>query len=99
MFETLVVRANDRSGGIIGISFRFFKHKSTLCVFIRSTHTIPFSIMKKKRKLPSAAMEFFQGTQERVRNSRGKRVISVRATDGLCISGALGQFSASFTRV
>ena len=30
-----------------------------------------------------AAMKFFQGTQERVRNSRGKRAISVRATEGL----------------
>ena len=25
--------------------------------------------------------DFFQGTQERVRNSRGKRAISVRATE------------------
>ena len=33
--------------------------------------------------LKSAAMRFFQGTQERVRNSRGKRVISVRATEVL----------------
>ena len=28
-------------------------------------------------------MRFFQGTQERVRNRRGKRTISVRATEGL----------------
>ena len=28
-------------------------------------------------------MEFFEGTQERVRNSRGKRAISVRATEVL----------------
>ena len=28
-------------------------------------------------------MEFFQGTQERVRNSRGKQAISVRATEVL----------------
>ena len=28
-------------------------------------------------------MRFFQGTQERVRNSRGKRAISVRATEVL----------------
>ena len=27
--------------------------------------------------------DFFQGTQERVQNSRGKRVSSVRATEGL----------------
>ena len=31
----------------------------------------------------SAAMGFFLGTQERVRNSRGKRAIIVRATEGL----------------
>ena len=28
-------------------------------------------------------MGFFQGTQERVRNRRGKRAIGVRATEGL----------------
>ena len=31
----------------------------------------------------SAVLGFFQGTQERVRNSRGKRANSVRATEGL----------------
>ena len=42
--------------------------------------------MKKKIILNyprSATMGFFQGTQERVRNSRGKRAISVRATEVL----------------
>ena len=29
----------------------------------------------------SSAIRFFQGTQERVRNSHGKRAISVRATE------------------
>ena len=52
-----------------------------------STHNIPFSISKKIITLnypKSAAMGlFFQGSQERVRNSRGKRDISVRATEGL----------------
>ena len=52
-----------------------------------STHNIPFS-KKKKRKShsypKSAAMRFFfQGAQERVRNSHGKRAISVRATECL----------------
>ena len=49
-----------------------------------STHNIPFFNMKKKNTLnypKSAAMGFFQGTQERVRNSRGKRAISVRAIE------------------
>ena len=48
-----------------------------------STHNISFSI-KKKKIIPnypkSAAMGFFPGTQEQVRNSCGKRAISVRAT-------------------
>ena len=51
-----------------------------------STHNIPFSIFKKKITLnctKSAAMGFFQGTQDRVRNSCGKRAISVRATEVL----------------
>ena len=39
-----------------------------------------------------AAMRFFQGTQERVRNSRGKRAISVRATEAL-----LYNFSQNFS--
>ena len=31
----------------------------------------------------SAAMGFFQGTEERVRNNRGRRAISARATEVL----------------
>ena len=50
------------------------------------THKIPFSIKKKKRKSHKIIRnlqiwKFFQGTQERVRNSRGKRAISVRAIE------------------
>ena len=40
-----------------------------------STHNMPFLNMRKKITLnypKSAAMGFFQGTQEQVRNSRGK---------------------------
>ena len=52
-----------------------------------STHSVPFLNIKKKITLnysKSATMGFFfQGTQERVRNSRGKRAISVRATEVL----------------
>ena len=51
-----------------------------------STHNIPFLNMKKKinlNKPKSASMGFFQGTQERVRNRRGKRAIGVQATGGL----------------
>ena len=51
-----------------------------------STHNIPFPIKKKKSAInypKSAAMGFFQGNQARLRNSRGKRAISVRATEVL----------------
>ena len=48
-----------------------------------STHTYHFQYKKKNiQNYPkSAAMGFFLGTQERVRNSRDKRAISVRATE------------------
>ena len=65
------------------------------CVFsLESTHwgdsneytqyTI-FNIKKKNTHnySKSAAMDFYQGTQERVRNSRGKWAISIRATEVL----------------
>ena len=49
-----------------------------------STHNIPFFNIKKKITLnypKYATVRFFQGTQERIQNSCGKRVISVRATE------------------
>ena len=51
-----------------------------------STHNIPFLNIKKKIILnyaKSATIGFVQGTQELVRNSRGKRAISVRAIEVL----------------
>ena len=51
-----------------------------------SAHNIPFSLYKKKITLIIPDLqprEFFLGTQEPVRNSRGKRVISVRAVEVL----------------
>ena len=45
-------------------------------------YTICNMNMKNTLNYPkSAAMGFFQGTQERVRNSWGKRAISVRAIE------------------
>ena len=44
-----------------------------------STHNIPFLNIKKKIILNLQLWNLFQGTQERVRTSRGKRAISVRA--------------------
>ena len=51
-----------------------------------SAHNILFSILKKKITLnypKSAAKGYFQGTQKRVRNIRGKRAIRVRAIEVL----------------
>ena len=51
------------------------------------TQNIPFSIQKQEdpTKLSQICNQgiFFLGTQERVRNSRGKRAISFRATEVL----------------
>ena len=41
-------------------------------------------------------MGFFQGTQERVRKSRGKRVISVRATEVLLYISLFGPLDETF---
>ena len=56
------------------------------CVFsLESPHTI-FNIKKENHPKLSQICRYgflFQGTQERVRNSRGKRAISVRGTEVL----------------
>ena len=56
-----------------------------------STHNIPFSIQKKITKIIQNLQlwDFFLGTQERVRNSRGKRAISDRVNEVLLYSGVL----------
>ena len=68
----------------------FLLHGGILCVLdeviLMSIHIIPFSIKKRKKEKKITLnylkpMRFFQGTQERVRNSRGKRPISVRAPE------------------
>ena len=51
-----------------------------------STHKIPYLNIKRKSSqiIPTLQLsDFFQGTQERVRNSHGKRAISVRAIEVL----------------
>ena len=54
-------------------------------VILMSTQNIPFSTPEN---IPNLLLwEFFQGTQERVRNSRGKRAISVRAIEVLLYRG------------
>ena len=65
-----------------------------LCVLIRITSSrrsneyTQYTIFKIQQNTTlnytkSVAVRFFQGTQDRVRNSRGKRTISVRATEVL----------------
>ena len=89
------VNHNARSGGIIGLSFLIFFTMKVYCVFsfelphqgdsnVYTQHTV-FN-MKRSITLnyhKSVAVGFFLGTQERVRNSRGKRAISVQATEVL----------------
>ena len=65
-----------------------------------STHTIPFSIYKGKSPLiiPNMLLWiFFYETQERVRNSRGKRAISVKATEVLLYLGSLIKQASSIS--
>ena len=56
---------------------------------IASNEYTQYTIFNLKRNItknyPKSAFMgfFFQGTQERARNSRGKRAISVRATEAL----------------
>ena len=72
--------------------FSIFFNMKVYCVFsLESPHrgdsneyTQYTSFVIRKKIIPkSAAMGFFQGTQERVRNSHGKRAISVHATEVL----------------
>ena len=55
-----------------------------------------FNIEKITRNFPkSEAMEFFQGTEERVRNNRGKRAIGVRVMEALLYTPNAVNFSNS----
>ena len=61
-----------------------------------------YTIFNIKKKLPvnypkSAAMGIFRGTQERVRTSRGKRAISVRAIEVLPYAVAASKKSYATT--
>ena len=47
----------------------------------------------------SAAMVFLLGTQERVRNSRGKRAIGVRATEVIAILSFRVPFLSKITGI
>ena len=62
------------------------------------THNIPFSIQKRKSPeiIPNLQLSnFFQGTQERVRNSCSKQAISVRAIEVLLYIGDVCTFRGS----
>ena len=80
-------------GGIIRISLIFYNMK-VCCVFsLESPHWgdsnkyTQYTVFNIKMKIipnyPKSAANGFLGTQERVRNSRGKRTMSVRATEVL----------------
>ena len=87
MFETGVecqVRGQNRD--IISIFFDMKVYRVFLLESPRgdSNKYTQYTIFNIKRKLSkTAAMGYFLGTQERVRNSHGKRTISVRATEVL----------------
>ena len=86
--------------------FSIFYNITVWCVFsLESPHrgdsngytqyTI-FNIKKANRPKLSAAMGFSQGTQKRVRNSHGKRAISVRAIEVLLYLGYACPSSGDF---
>ena len=80
-----------------GDIFSIFFNMKVYCVFLlESPHRgdsnectqYMYTIFSKKKIITldypkSAALGFFPGTKERVRNSRGKRAIRVRATEVL----------------
>ena len=92
-FELMSVNHSARSGGIIGLFLSIFYNVKVYCVFslesphrgtVMSAHKIPFSIFDMNNTLyypRSAILGFFQRTHEKVRNSHGKKAISVRATE------------------
>ena len=97
-----------RSGGLVGIFFFIFFNMKVYCVFsLESPHRgdsnnyTQYTIFNIKRKidlnyLNSAAMGFFLGTQALVRNSHGKRAISVRAIEVLLYITSEIQISLEF---
>ena len=92
------VNHSTRSGGILGISSIFFNMK-VYCVFSLespqrgdSNEYIQYTIfnIKKENTLNypnSILVGFFLGIEERVRNSRGKRAISVFVVVIVCLFG------------
>ena len=63
-----------------------------------STHNLPLSISKRKspKFTPNAIMSaaFLLGIQERVRNGRRNRAISVRATEGLLYNASMNNLES-----
>ena len=93
-FEPMRVDNSARSGGIIRISLIFYNMK-VCCVFSLESPDLSdsyeytqYTIFNIKRKITlyyakSAAVRFFLRTHARVRDSHGKRPISVRVIDVL----------------
>ena len=98
-FELMSVNHNARSGGKIVIFFSIFFHMHVCCVFtLESPHRgdsnkhTQHTIINIKTKITLNYSKYNNGCsygirflriQERVRNSRGKRAISVRANEVL----------------
>ena len=92
-----------RSGGIITISLIFYDRK-VCCVFsLESPHggdsneytqyTIQYKKENHRLNFPVLQpRDYFLGTQERVRNNRGKRAIGVRAIEVLLYYVYYAQF-------
>ena len=89
------VNHSARSGGIIGIKIFIFFNMQVYCVSsLESPHrgdsndNTQYTISNLKKKITLIILnlqpgDFFQGTQEQVRNSRGRRAISVPAIEVL----------------
>ena len=78
MFETGVVRvlSDNHSARSDGYLFDFLEHEGMFYFHIRIASVYHFQYKK-------ITLTYLQQTQERVRNSREKRAISVRVTEGL----------------
>ena len=90
MFETGVVQANECSSlhqdrkQNRDIFSMFFNTKGYCVISYKSPHRYTIFIKKKIFFIPYLQLwDFFQWTQEQVRNSCGKRAISVRAIEVL----------------
>ena len=93
-FKPMMVDNSARSGGIIKIFLIFYNMKVYCAFSLESPHWgdsneyTQYTVFNIKKKITLNFLnlqprDYFLGTQERVRNSHGKRAISVRAIEVL----------------